>query len=367
MAQPWFRIDPLTRRKLLRFRQLKRGYVSFLILLALVLVTLFAELWVNNKALIVKYDGELYFPTYTGVKLGSVFGLEGVEGQQPVDYRALQEQFAQPGNPNWVVMPWIPYDATEVNVSGGVFRAVKPSWLDDDPENNHILGTDSLDRSIAARVVYGFRVAIFFALFFMIFVYLIGVVIGCCMGYFGGWFDLLTQRLIEIWSNIPFLYLVIIVYSVIPADVDITSRIIVLLAIMVCFSWTAMTYFMRTATYREKARDYVAAAQVLGAGTGRTIFKHLLPNTLSVLVTFIPFTMAGAITAVTALDFLGVGLPPPTPSIGELLKQGVSTVRESPWIAMTAFTTLCLILVLVTFVGEAIREAFDPKKFTLYE
>ncbi len=198
----------------------------------------------------------------------------------------------------------------------------------------------------------------------MVLTYFIGIVLGCLMGYFGGWFDLLVQRLIEVWSNIPFLFVVIIVASVVPPSIG--MNLWVLLAIVVLFSWTSMTYYMRASTYREKARDYVHAAQVLGAGTGRVIFSHVLPNTLSTLVTFIPFTVSLAISSLTALDFLGFGLPPPTPSWGELLRQGTSNLN-SPWIVASAFTALVVVLVLVTFIGEAVREAFDPKKFTTYQ
>jgi microcin C transport system permease protein len=164
---------------------------------------------------------------------------------------------------------------------------------------------------------------------------------------------------------VPFIYMMIIIFSVIPSTFSITTRISILLFIMVIFSWTSMTYYMRTATYREKARDYTAAAQVIGASSPRIIFHHILPNAVSTIVTFMPFIMAGAITSITALDFLGFGLPPPTPSIGEILKQGTSRL-DAPWIVTSAFVSLVFILTLVTFIGEAVREAFDPKKFTTY-
>jgi microcin C transport system permease protein len=172
--------------------------------------------------------------------------------------------------------------------------------------------------------------------------------------------------LIEIWSNIPFLYIVIIVFSVIPGNFDVATRITILLIVMVLFSWTSMTYFMRTETYRQKSRDYVAAARVLGASHFRIVFKHIAPNLLATLITFMPFTIVGAITAITALDFLGFGLPPPTPSLGELLKQGTANLRTSPWIITSAFSTLVILLSLITFIGEGLRESFDPKKFSVY-
>ena len=233
----------------------------------------------------------------------------------------------------------------------------------------HLLGTDATGRDVLARLFYGFRITMLIALTFMLMVYLIGVAIGCTMGYFGGWVDLAGQRGVEIWQNIPFLYMVIIVVAVVsdlPFTPPIWFKIATLLAVLVFFSWTTMTYYMRTAVYREKARDYVAAAQLLGASTPRVLFNHLMPNTISTMVTFMPFTVSTAIISVTALDYLNFGLPKPTPSWGELLKQGVDQLH-APWIVLSAFFAMATVLVLVTFIGEAIREAFDPKKFTTYE
>ena len=354
------RMNPLTVRKLNRFKEIKRGYYSFLILLSLSILSLFAELFVNNRALLVHYEGQTYFPTFSDVKLGNAFGLTGTEANIPVNYRNLQEQFARADSGNWVLMPPVPFSPNENNLYEGALKPRPP-----DVSAKHYLGTDSTGRDIFSRLVHGFRIAVFFSLAFMSLVYLIGITIGSLMGYFGGWFDLFVQRLIEIWSMIPFIYMVIIIFSVIPTSFTISTRILILLSIMVLFSWAGMTYYMRTATYKEKARDYTAAAQIIGAGTGRIIFHHILPNTISTIVTFMPFTMAAAITAVTALDFLGFGLPPPTPSIGEILKQGTSRL-DAPWIVVSAFIALVFILTLVTFIGEAVREAFDPKKFTTY-
>lgn len=353
-------LNPLTLKKLRRFKEIRRGYFSFLILLSLAILSLFAELFVNNRALVVKYEGSYFFPTYSAIKLGDIFGKEGVDANIPVNYRQLKERFREEGMGNWVIMPLIPYSPYENNLYEGFLKPRPPSF-----EAGHYLGTDSTGRDILARLIYGFRIAVFFALAFMTMVYLIGITVGCLMGYFGGWFDLFVQRIIEIWSLVPFIYMVIIIFSVIPTSFSIPSRIAILLTIMVFFSWTGMTYYMRTATYREKARDYTAAAQIIGASTPRIIFHHILPNAVSTVVTFMPFTVAAAITAITALDFLGFGLPPPTPSIGEILKQGTSSL-EAPWIVSSAFVALVFILTLVTFIGEAIREAFDPKKFTTY-
>jgi microcin C transport system permease protein len=354
------RLNPLTVKKLRRFKEIKRGYYSFLILLFLGVLSLFSELIANNRAIMVSYEGDLHFPTYGDVLLGHTFGLTGDQANIPVNYRELREHFKEQDAGNWVLMPAIPFAPNENNRFEGVLKPRPP-----DSSSQHYLGTDSTGRDILSRLVYGFRIAVYFSLAFMSLVYLIGITVGCLMGYFGGWFDLFVQRLIEIWSLVPFIYMVIIVFSIIPTSFTIPTRIAILLSIMVLFSWTGMTYYMRTATYREKARDYAAAAQVIGAGPVRIIFHHILPNAISTIVTFMPFTMAAAINAITALDFLGFGLPPPTPSIGEILKQGTARL-DAPWIVTSAFIALVFILTLVTFIGEAVREAFDPKKFTTY-
>jgi microcin C transport system permease protein len=360
MRKLQYRLNPLTERKLSRFRSIRRGYWSFLLVLGLTVWSLFAEFFVNDRALLVRYDGEFRLPLFGVVELGNDYALGGVKENIPVNYRALKEQFAGEAG-NWVIMPIIPYSPNENIPYEGVLKPRPPSIA-----SQNYLGTDSTGRDILARLIYSFRIAIFFSLAFMALTFLIGITIGCIMGYFGGAVDLTVQRLIEIWSNVPFLYMVIIVFSVIPSTFSISTRIFILLLIMVLFSWTSITYYMRTATFKEKARDYSSAALVLGAGTGRMIFKHILPNTISTIVTFIPFVLVQAITAITALDFLGYGLPPPTPSMGELLKQGRDTLNIAPWIVFSAFGALVLLLTLVTFVGEAVREAFDPKKFTLY-
>jgi microcin C transport system permease protein len=353
--------DPLTRKKFQRFRQLQRGFLSFTLLGAIWFLSLFAELIINDRPIAIYYEGKISFPTYGRVVLESEFGIEGPKGFEPVKYRQLDERFEEEDAGNWVLMPLVPYNPNENNTFEGVLKPRSPDWTD-----QHFLGTDQTGRDILARLVYGFRIAIFFAMAFMILTYLIGIGLGCLMGYLGGTFDLLFQRIIEIWSNIPFIYTVIIVFSVIPTGFEAGTRIIVLLIIMVLFSWTGMTYYMRTATLKERARDYTSAAIVMGASSTRVIFNHILPNTISTLVTFIPFTISGAIAAITALDFLGYGLPPPTPSIGELLKQGRDNVANAPWIITSAFCALTILLVLVTFIGEAIRDAFDPKKYTRY-
>jgi len=354
-----FSLNPQTQKKIRRFKEIKTGYYSFIILCTLLVSVIFAEICVNSRALVVSYEGEYFFPTYTAFHSGKDFGLDY---DYEVNYRDLEVKFEAEDSNNWVLMPLVPYNPYENHSSTNIYKPEAPNF-----ENKHYLGTDTTSRDILARLVYGTRIALLFSITFMIAVYLIGVTIGCSMGFFGGTFDLVFQRFIEIWSNIPFLYMVIIVFSIVPSTFEIPTRIAILLTVMVLFSWTGMTYYMRTETYKEKSRDYIAAALLLGASNTRIIFKHILPNVISTLVTFMPFTIVSAIAAITALDFLGFGLPAPTPSLGELLKQGTANLRTAAWIVTSAFATLVLLLTLVTFIGEAVRESFDPKKFTVYK
>jgi len=355
-----FKLNPLTRKKLQRFRSIKRGYWSFLLLFFLFGFSLLGELFVNKRALLVWYEGELYFPTYGSQIKGKTFGLDY---EYEANYRDLKRKFQEDGSSNWVLMPLVPYDPFEMDYAKtGTFGFSAPSFAD-----GHFCGTDKTERDVLARLLYGFRIAMIFSFGYLVLIYLIAICAGCLMGYFGGKTDILGLRLVEIWANVPFLYMVIILVSVMPGWLGVGWQVASLLFIMVLFSWTGMTYYVRAAVYKEKARDYVAAARVLGASPLRVIFRHLLPNVISTLVTFAPFTVAAAISSITALDFLGYGLPAPTPSWGELLKQGVSNLKIAPWIVISTVGALVLTLTLVTFVGEAVREAFDPKKFSTYE
>lgn len=345
-----FKLNPITQKRWARFRSIRRGYVSALILGALILLSLCAELLVNNRALIVHYQGKWYFPTYGAMLSGKTFGLDY---DYETDYKALQKIFTDNNEGNWILLPPIPYSAFETDLASNEFPPLAPS-------QKHWLGTDITGRDVAARLLYGFRIAIAFSVVLLLFEYAIGITLGCLMGYWGGAFDLIFQRIIEIWSNIPTLYVIMIVASIVPPGFW------TLLLIMIAFSWTGMTWYMRTASYRENARDYVLAARAIGASGSRIIFKHILPNSISTVVTFVPFSVAAGVTALTALDYLGFGLPAPTPSWGELLKQGTDNL-ESPWIVTSVVAAMTLVLMLVTFIGEAIREAFDPKAFFTYE
>ena len=299
----------------------------------------------------VSYEGHLYFPTYGGIIPGKTLGLDY---EYETNYRDLQKILKEKGN-GFVIMPPIPYNPYENDLRDDIFPPFAPSF-----KEGHYLGTDTIARDVAARLVYGFRTAIFFSLILLVVSYLIGVSIGAAMGYFGGLFDLLFQRIIEIWSNIPFLYVIMIISSIM------IPNFYTLIAIVLLFGWIQMTWYMRTVTYKEKAREYVMAAKALGASNSRVIFNHILPNTVSIIITFIPFSVASGIIALTSLDYLGFGLPAPTPSWGELLSQGSNNL-ESIWIVSSVIVAMTLILVMVTFIGEAIREAFDPKKHTTYE
>ena len=345
-------LSPLAQKQWQKFKSIRRGYWSAIILITLLLLSFVAEIFVNSRAIIVYYEGEIFLPTYGKVIPGKTFGLDY---DYETNYRELDKVFkSQKEGSNWVLMPIVPFNQYENHLIEGDYPPYAPS-----AEHQHYLGTDSAGRDIVARLIYGFRVSMLFALILLFFEYVIGATIGCLMGYFGGKFDLFFQRIIEVWSNIPTLYVIIIVASII------VPSFWTLILIMVCFGWVGMTWYMRTATYREISREYVMAARALGAKPSRVIFKHILPNSISILVTFIPFTIAGGISSLTALDYLGFGLPAPTPSWGELLRQGVDNF-ESPWILTSVCAALILVLIMVTFVGEAIREAFDAKRYSIY-
>jgi microcin C transport system permease protein len=346
------KLNPLTLKKIRRFKSIKRGYYSFIIFCLMILVALSAELLVNSRALMVNYEGQYYFPTYGDLIPGKAFGLDY---DYETNYRQLAGQFAEQSSANWVLMPPVPFNAFENDLKKDQFPPFPPSIPD-----QHYLGTDSIGRDVVARLLYGFRIAIFFSLTLLVVTYTIGVSIGSAMGYWGGIFDLFCQRIIEIWSNVPFLYVIIIISSII------VPNFYMLILIMAFFGWIGITWIMRTVTYKERAREYVLAARALGATNSRIIFKHIIPNTIAIIVTFAPFAVSSGIVALTSLDYLGFGLPPPTPSWGELLQQGSSNL-DAWWISGSVIAAMTITLITVTFIGEAVREAFDPKLHTVYE
>ena len=345
-------LNPLTRKKLKRFKSIKRGYYSCIVLCIMIFISLFAELFVSNRAILVNYNGKIYLPTYGHIIPGETFGLDYA---YETNYRDLKERFKAENSDNWVLMPIIPFNPYENDLKENAYPPFPPSIKD-----KHYLGTDTVGRDVAARLIYGFRIAIFFSLGLLAANYIIGVSIGCAMGYVGGRFDLFFQRVIEIWANVPFLYVVIIIASIM------VPNFWMLILIMAFFGWIGITWVMRTMTYKEKAREYVLAARAMGASGMRIIFKHIIPNTISVIVTFAPFSVSGGIVSLTSLDYLGFGLPPPTPSWGELLQQGWANMGAY-WIVGSVIFAMTLTLITVTFIGEAVREAFDPKLHTIYE
>ncbi|MCZ6490465.1 MAG: ABC transporter permease subunit [Acidobacteria bacterium] len=348
----------LFRKRLRKFRALKRGYYSFLLLLAAYGTSFFLPVLVNDKALIVRYEGRFYYPVFHYYP-PSTFGQEAIG--EP-DYRRLAETFREENVGNWAILPPYPYSHTESLLELPGSPPHSPSW-------QHILGTDDRGRDIFTRLAYGFNVSLTFALMVLAVSYSIGITVGALLGYFGGKLDILGQRLIEIWSSLPFLYTIIIISSIV-VPIYIPGRNLLLqpsfwllIFILTFFNWMGITYYVRGEFYREKARDYVGAAIAMGASEAAVMFKHILPNSLTPVISFAPFMIVGNIGALVALDFLGFGLPAPTPSWGELIGQGMSNLTKW-WLVSFPLSALFLTLLLIVFIGEAVREAFDPKEFS---
>tara|TARA_B100000959_G_scaffold282689_1_gene349687 strand:+ start:442 stop:1428 length:987 start_codon:yes stop_codon:yes gene_type:complete len=325
---------------------MKRGYYSFLILTTLYMLSFLNPIFINNKALIVRYDGEFYFPILNFYSAETF----NQNSYGEAHYRKLTEQFKSE-NGNWTLMPFYPYHPNESLLSD----------IDGEPPHapspEHWFGTDNRGRDVFARLVYGFNISISFALIVVFFAYIIGISIGAVLGYFGGKVDILGQRFIEIFAAIPFLYTMIIISSILQPNFPL------LVMVMTIFGWIGMTYYIRGEFYREKAKDYVSAAVSMGASNFRTMFKHILPNALTPIITFTPFAVIGYISSLVSLDFLGFGLPPPTPSWGELVNQGVTDIRYW-WLIVSPMGASFFTLLLITFIGEGIREAFDPKVYS---
>jgi len=343
-SRPWFKLSPMSRRRWHTFKSNRRGYYSFLVFAVLFVVTLFAEFIANDKPFLVKYDGSLYMPIfkmYTEKQFGGEFETEA-------DYRdpAVQQFIHEKGG--WMVWPLIPYSYRTIKLDLPVPAPAPPSW-------SNLLGTDDQGRDVAARVIYGFRISVLFGLILTIASALIGVTAGAVQGFFGGWTDLLLQRFIEILRSLPELYLLLIMSSML------SPSFWLLLAILLFFEWTAFVGPVRAEFLRGRNFEYVRAARALGLSNAQIMFKHLLPNAMVATVTFAPFILSGAITALTALDYLGFGLPPGSPSLGELLQQGKQNL-QAPWLGLTAFFAIALMLSLLVFVGEAVRDALDPRK-----
>jgi microcin C transport system permease protein len=334
------------RKRLRKFRRLKRGYYSFILLTVLYLSSFLLAGLVNNKPLYVKYQGKSYFPMFNFYE-ASTFGVVGIG--EP-NYRDLKVTLKSEGT-GTVIMPPYPYHPNESLLE-------LPGEPPHAPSAEHWCGTDNRGRDVFARLVYGFRISISFALCVTVISYLVGISIGAMLGYFGGRFDIIMQRLIEVWSSMPFLYTMIIISSILKPNFT-------LLVMVLClFGWIGMTYYVRGEFYREKVKDYVAAAIALGASNRKVIFRHILPNALTPIISFAPFAVVGYIGALVGLDFLGFGLAPPTPSWGQLVQQGMEDITSAYWLVITPLAALFFTLLMVVFIGEAIREAFDPKVYS---
>jgi microcin C transport system permease protein len=352
------RSESIFRRRVRKFRRIKRGYGAFLVIVAAYFLSFLLPLLANNVALIVRYENEYYFPILQ-------FYSANTFGQQTIgepNYRELQATFAASNSGNWVLMPLYPYGPNESLLN-------LPGFPPHPPSLDHPFGTDDRGRDVLVRLAYGFNISLTFALVVLVFADGIGVVVGAILGYIAGKIDLFGQRVIEIWSSLPFLYTIIIVSSII-VPVYIPGRMQVmqpsfwlLVIILAAFDWMGMTYYIRGEFYREKVKDYVAAAIVTGVSQPGIMFKHILPNALTPVVSFAPFTIVANISALVALDFLGFGLPPPTPSWGELIGQGMANLTK-PWLVFFPLGVLFMTLLLVVFIGEAVREAFDPKEYS---
>ena len=338
--------ESILRKRWNRFKSLKRGYYSLIILLSLYVISFFLPLIINNRALIVKYDGEIYFPIITGYVPGKTFG-QDVPGE--ARYRNLKKEFENEEG-NWVLMPVYPYSPFEdITYEGN--KMYQP------PSREHWFGTDNTGRDVFARLCYAFNISISFALVLTIINYVFGILIGGAMGYFGGRFDLFFQRLIEIWSSLPMLFVIIIISSIIKPS------FFLLIGIYTLVNWISMTYLMRAEFYREKARAYVAAALSMGQTDFKVMFKHILPNSLVPIITYFPFSVVAGISALVGLDYLGFGLPPPTPSWGQMLDIGLQNITKW-WMVFSPVAAQFFTLLSIVFIGEGVREAFDPKVYS---
>jgi microcin C transport system permease protein len=336
-------MNPMNRRRLAAFRSSKRGMISLAIFGLLFFLSLFAELLANNKPILIRYDGGFYSPLvrdYPETTFGGDFPTNTVYSDPEVQ-KLIEEK-------GWILWPPIPYSYDTV-LKGEGRTTLQP------PSRQHWLGTDDSGRDVMARLIYGFRISVLFGLALTVASTVIGIAAGAVQGYFGGVVDLLMQRFLEIWSSLPTLYLLIILASFIQPGFW------VLLGIMLLFSWMALVGLVRAEFLRGRNFDYVRAARALGMMDARIRYRHILPNAMTASLTFLPFILAGSVTTLTSLDFLGFGLPVGSPSLGELLLQGKNNLT-APWLAFTGFFVIALMLSLLVFIGEAVRDAFNPRK-----
>lgn len=339
-------ISPITSRRLSQFRANARGFWSLWLFLGLLAVALGAEFIANDKPILVQHQGGLYFPTfvnYPETTFGGDFETE-TEYRDPYVAELIEDD-------GWMIWPPIRFSYDTINYN-------LPQPAPSPPTVTNLFGTDDQGRDVAARVIYGFRISVLFGLALTIVSSIIGVAAGAVQGYYGGKLDLIMQRVIEVWASMPSLYILIIFSSIfIPGFWT-------LLFILLLFSWVKLVDVVRAEFLRARNFDYVRAARALGVGNPTIMWRHVLPNAMVATITFMPFILTGSITALTSLDFLGLGLPPGSPSLGELLAQGKNNL-QAPWLGIAAFLSLAIMLTLLTFIGEAVRDAFDPRKTTL--
>lgn len=336
-------LSPLTQRRLSYFKANRRGYISLWIFLVLFFISLFAEFIANDKPILVRYDNQFYMPifkTYKETTFGGDFETEA-QYRDPFVKELINEK-------GWMIWPLIPYSYQTINYDLSVPAPSSPTM-------DNLLGTDDQGRDVLARLIYGFRISILFAFALTFFSSIIGIFAGAVQGYFGGKVDLIFQRFIEIWSGLPVLFLLIIMASIIQPSFW------SLLILMLFFSWMSLVGVVRAEFLRARNFDYVRAAKALGVSDITIMARHVLPNAMVATITFMPFILTGAIGTLTSLDFLGFGLPAGSPSLGEMLAQGKNNL-QAPWLGLTAFFALAIMLSLLTFVGEAVRDAFDPRK-----
>ncbi|MGR9241615.1 ABC transporter permease [Rhizobium leguminosarum] len=359
-------LSPTNIRRWQNFRANGRGYWSLWLFMLLFVLSLFAEFIANDRPIIASYKGEVLFPVlidYPEEKFGGFLA--------ETDYRS--SVIADEINANgWMIWPPIRYSYRSVNSNIPHSAPTAPFWLmtkeercagypqgANDPDctlgNLNWLGTDDQARDVLARVIYGFRISVLFGLVLTICSAIIGVTAGAVQGYFGGWTDLLLQRFIEIWSSMPVLYILLIIAALLPPG------FFVLLGIMLLFSWVGFVGIVRAEFLRARNFEYVRAARALGVNNRTIMWRHLLPNAMVATLTFLPFILSGSITTLTSLDFLGFGMPPGSPSLGEMIAQG-KTNLQAPWLGLTAFFAMSIMLSLLIFIGEAVRDAFDPRK-----
>ncbi|MEZ5881496.1 MAG: ABC transporter permease [Nitratireductor sp.] len=367
--RPWINLSPLNQRRWQNFKANKRGYWSLWIFLVLFVLSLFAEFLANDRPILVWFKGGLYSPVMTDYPEEHWLGEDGFLAQTDYKIIEIEEAFAENG---WAIWPPVRYSYRTVHNQVPEPAPSAPSWLYDKETrcqgyalgaedtachlgNWNWLGTDDQARDVLARVIYGFRISVLFGLILTLLSAVVGVTAGAIQGYFGGWTDLLFQRFIEIWSSLPVLYILLIIAAILPPGFWI------LLGIMLLFSWVGFVGVVRAEFLRARNFEYVNAARALGVGNRTIIFKHLLPNAMVATLTFLPFILNGSITTLTSLDFLGLGLPPGSASLGEMLSQGKSNL-QAPWLGITIFVVLSTMLSLLIFVGEAVRDAFDPRK-----